>query len=251
MAPAALRAAMTGGRTAIALVAAVAGVFVAVQLGNWQNRRAEQKLALERAWAEAAAAPALDVHGGGDLQAVAARLPRRVRLRGEFLHQHTVWLDNRMLDGRVGFLVVTPLRLRDASGIVLIARGWAARDLADPTRLPPVGRPAGAVELEGLAVSGVPRLPEFGRPPPDRGAPIRQNLELDEFRARLELPVATFVVQQLSPFDDGLLRRWEPPASGVAKHRGYAFQWYALGALIVAITVTLGWRHLRSRGRQS
>jgi cytochrome oxidase assembly protein ShyY1 len=241
---------MRRGRTAIALVAALAGAFVAVQLGNWQNRRAEQKLALERAWAEAAAAAALDVHGGGQLQAIADRLPRRVRLRGEFLHQHTVWLDNRVLDGRAGFLVVTPLRLRDASAIVLIVRGWAPRDLADPTRLPPVGRPAGVVEVEGLAVSGVPRLLEFARPSTDRGAPIRPNLELDEFRARLELPVAAFVVQQLSPFDDGLLRRWGPPASGVAKHRGYAFQWYALGALIVAITLMLGWRHLRSRWRQ-
>jgi surfeit locus 1 family protein len=241
---------MRRGRTAIALVAALLAAFAAVQLGNWQSRRAEQKLALERAWAEAAAAPALDVRGRGELRAIADRLPRRVRLRGEFLHQHTVWLDNRVLDGRAGFLVVTPLRLRDDGAIVLVARGWAARDLADPTRLPPVGRPAGTVEMEGLAVSGVPRLLEFGRPPSDRGAPIRQNLDLDEFRARLELPVAAFVVQQLSPLEDGLLRKWEPPASGVAKHRGYAFQWYALGALVILITAVLGWRELRARGRQ-
>lgn len=241
---------MTRSRTVIALTAAAATTIVAVQLGNWQSRRAEQKLALEQAWLAAAAAPAVDVRGGSELDAIAQRLPRRVRLRGEFLHPHTVWLDNRVLAGRTGFFVVTPMRLLDQGAVVLVNRGWAPRDLADPTRLPAVGQPAGVLELEGLAVSAVPRLLEFGRAPADRGSPIRQNLDADEIRARLARPVAAFVVQQLSPLDDGLLRDWAPPAGGAAKHRGYAFQWYALAALVVALTAVLGWRELQGRRRQ-
>jgi surfeit locus 1 family protein len=240
---------MSRHRTAIAFTAAVAALIAAVQLGNWQSRRAESKLAHERAFKSALAEAAIDVRDGAELQPLGERLPRRVRLHGEFLHRHTVWLDNRVLEGRPGFYVVTPLRLHDGA-IVLVNRGWVARDLADPTRLPSIGTPAGTLDIEGLAVSGVPRLLEIGRADPAGAAAIRPNLDLDEVRARLGRPVAPFVVQQVSPLDDGLTRKWEPPPSGVAKHRGYAFQWYALAVLIALLTVGLSWRHLRAKGRR-
>ncbi len=38
---------------------------------------------------------------------------------------------------------------------------------------------------------------------------------------------------------DDLRREWPQPASGVEKHRGYAFQWYALAALISALAALL------------
>lgn len=247
MAPSGARAAMTTARIALALAAAAVALIAAVQLGNWQSRRAEEKRALERAWDAALTGAAHDVRNAGDAAAIAAQLPRRVRVRGEFMHQHTVWLDNRVLDGRAGFFVVTPLRLRDEAAFVLVNRGWAPRDLVDPARLPPVGRPLGTIELEGLAVGGVPRLLEFGRPGAVAGAPIRHNLDPEELRARLAAPLAPFVVQQLSPLDDGLVRKWAPPVAGVAKHRGYALQWYALAALIAVLTVVFGGRALRAR----
>jgi len=36
---------------------------------------------------------------------------------------------------------------------------------------------------------------------------------------------------------DGLLRHWPAPAFDVHKHYGYAFQWFALAALITGLYV--------------
>ena len=46
---------------------------------------------------------------------------------------------------------------------------------------------------------------------------------------------------------DGLLRQWPQPATGVDKHHGYAFQWFALCALIIGLYV---WFQLIRPARQ-
>jgi surfeit locus 1 family protein len=47
------------------------------------------------------------------------------------------------------------------------------------------------------------------------------------------------VVQEdgANPPADGLLRQWPPPAADVHKHYGYAFQWFALSALVLVLYV--------------
>ena len=44
-------------------------------------------------------------------------------------------------------------------------------------------------------------------------------------------------VQQTGAASEGLLRDWTEPGSGVEKHYGYAFQWFALSALIAILYV--------------
>jgi cytochrome oxidase assembly protein ShyY1 len=44
-------------------------------------------------------------------------------------------------------------------------------------------------------------------------------------------------VQQAGPASEGLLRDWTQPGSGVETHYGYAFQWFALSALIAILYV--------------
>ena len=235
---------MSSLRMTLAIGAALVGIAVTIALGNWQLRRAAEKIATEQAWEAARQAAPADLRDTSDLAGVAAQLPRRVRVRGTFEHERTVWLDNRALQGRAGFLVVTPLRVQATQARVLVNRGWAARDPVDRTHLPPVGRPEGVVEIEGMALQGVPRAFEFTHS--DSGA-IRQNLDVEELRKEIGAPVAEFVVQQTSTLEDALDRHWLPPAAGVDRHRGYAFQWFALAALLAVIVVGLGWRALRGR----
>lgn len=232
-------------RVAIALTAAVVSAAVAVLLGNWQMRRAEGKRELQQSYEAALAAPPVEIRTGAQLAAASVRTPRRVRVQGRFLHEHTVFLENRTLAGRAGFYVVTPLALPDAA--ILVLRGWAPRDIADRTRLPRVDLPADTVEIDALLVDALARRPELGAT--ERESRIRQNLDPEELRARLPLPLAPALLQQLSPLPDGLVRDWPPPATGVDKHRGYALQWYALAALIAGLAVFFGWRATRAAWR--
>ena len=49
------------------------------------------------------------------------------------------------------------------------------------------------------------------------------------------LPVS--VLQDDAAADDGLLRSWPRPAVDIHKHYGYAFQWWAMSALIAGLYV--------------
>ena len=228
----------------LAICLGVVVTIVAVLLGQWQTRRGDMKEALQARWDAAATAMPMDVKSIDDAAAVAAGLPRRVELRGEFLPAATVLVDNRALAGRAGFQVVTPLRVSDAL-VVLINRGWVVRDVADPSKLPAVDTPRGVIAITGLAVERVPRMLELASPPLPQLPGIWPNLPYDEFERVAGLRVARFVVQQTSESADGLRRTWARPASGVDTHRGYALQWFGLAALSAGLTAYFGGRALR------
>jgi surfeit locus 1 family protein len=233
--------------TLVALAAAAAAIALTVSLGNWQLRRADEKLALQAAWDRAEQAAPVAV-AGGDFAAVAGRLPLRVRLRGRFVHGAEVWLENRQMDGQAGLMLVAPLRLADGA-VVLVNRGFARRDPRDRARLPEVVRPEGEVEVEGLAVPHAARVLQLGENAPagDGGPAVWQNLDYEAFERATGLAVARWVVQQTGGAGDGLLRNWPRLAAGVDRHHGYALQWFALAALIGGLTAFFGLRALRRR----
>lgn len=229
-----------------ALIVAAAGIALTISLGNWQSRRGDAKEALQAEWDAAQRHEPIDVASWTALESVTAALPRRVRLRGVFVPSGSVYLDNRMRQGVAGFDLVTPLAIGDALPLVLVDRGWVARDMQDRTRMPaaPV---AGEVVIEGLAVTRMPRLLELGGTQERRLPGIWQNLEFETFEQVHGRRVARFVVQQTSETPDGLVRDRARPATGVEKHRGYALQWYSLATLIAVLSAWFGYRELSGR----
>jgi cytochrome oxidase assembly protein ShyY1 len=238
---------MTSGASIGALLVAAVAVAIAVSLGNWQLRRAQEKLVLQDAWEAAERQPPKPV-AAADIAAIGAKLPLQVRIAGRFVHEHELWLDNRQMDGRTGFLLMTPLRLADGA-VVLVNRGFVPRDPQDRLRLPPVARPEGEVTVDGLAVQQPPRVLRLGDDAPtQRGRPvIWQNFDLDEFERRSGLRAARWIVQQTGADNDGLLRRWPRPSAGADKHQGYAVQWFSLAALITVLAAYFGYRGLTRR----
>jgi len=226
------------GRALVIAVVTLLGVVLTANLGAWQLRRAAQKIALQGAFESRAKLPVL---GATDLAHTLAQADpqhyRRVHLRGRWVPERTVFLENRQMHARVGFYVVTPLQLADRPEAVLVQRGWAPRDLRDRTLLPAVPTPAGVVEVDGQIAPPPARLYEFA----GGGAGlIRQNLDLDAFSSESGLVLAPLSVQASdSPATagDGLLREWPRPAVDVQKHYGYAFQWFALCALMAGLYV--------------
>lgn len=226
------------GRAAVILLATLLGVALTANLGAWQLRRAAQKIALQAALESRAHLPAL---AASDLarSAEAAELQhyRLVRLRGHWVGAHSVFLDNRQMDDRVGFYLVTPLQLEGRSEAVLVQRGWVPRDQRDRTLLPQVPTPAGLVEVVGHIAPPPARLYEFAAA---ASGVIRQNLDLGAFAAETGLQLAPLSVQQsdsAATAGDGLLRAWPRPAVDVQMHYGYAFQWFALCALMAGLYV--------------
>ncbi len=158
---------------ALAFAACAAGVT----LGDWQSRRA------------------------GEKRALGARL-EQVSVRGEFVAGRTVLLDNKTRRGRVGYEVVTPLKLRDL-----------------------LQRMRQVLEMEK-----------------NTGAKIRQNLDIAEFARETGLALQPRVIEQHGGPADGLLREWPRPGAGAEKNAAYALQWYSLAALAVVLAVVLSFR---------
>ena len=226
------------GRTVVILVAALISVAIAANLGAWQLRRAAQKIALQDALETRAKLSALTASElARTPEQVEPQHYRPVQLRGQWLQQRSVFLENRQMNGRVGFYLVTPLQLEGRPEVVLVQRGWVPRDLRDRTLLPAIATPVGTVDVDGHIAPPPARLYEFA---PSTAGLIRQNLDLGEFARETGLPLAPVSVLQAesaSNAGDGLLRQWPRPAVDVQKHYGYAFQWFALGALMAGLYV--------------
>ena len=215
-------------------LAAAAALAATLALGAWQMSRAAEKLALQAAIEQRERLPPIDARAllepinSNDL------VHRPVVLRGEWVTQHTVFLDNRQMQGKPGFYVVTPLKIEGSGLTVLVERGWVQRNFVQRDKLPPIETPPGVAEVHGRMAPPPGKLYEFAGAP---GGPIRQNLDLAQFRAETGLALLDLAVQETGGPSQGLLREWPQVASGVEKHYGYAFQWWAMSALIAILYV--------------
>ncbi len=203
-------------------------------LGRWQLSRATQKEALQLRVDARAALPALGSTALAALPDASSELQRRVVLRGRWVTKRTVFLDNRQMNGKPGLYVMTPLQLEGGAAVVLVQRGWVARNFIDRTGLPPIESPDGLVEIAGRLAAAPSKLYQFGEV--ETGL-IRQNLDLAAFSAESGLPLLPVSVQQTGAASEGLLREWPQVNVGVETHYGYAAQWFALSALITALYV--------------
>jgi surfeit locus 1 family protein len=224
--------AVSRARFWVITAAALAGCAVTLALGVWQWGRAHEKLELHAALEQHKALPPLDARALLSATAMGELVHRPVVLRGEWVPGRTVFLDNRQMQGRPGFYVVTPLKLQGADAAVLVERGWAPRNFVDREKLPAVETPPGVIEVRGRLAPPPAKLYEFA----GAGAgPIRQNLDLAQFRAESGLALLDVAVQQTGAPSEGLLREWPEVGSSASKNYGYAFQWWALSALIAIL----------------
>jgi cytochrome oxidase assembly protein ShyY1 len=226
---------------AVPFAATVALVALGVALGNWQTRRAQEKTALQARLEQRANAPALVLDAAA--QDPAAAEFRRVVVSGEFVPNWPLYLDNRPLDGRSGFVFLMPFKIAGSHKYVLVERGWLPRDPAGRA-IPQTPTPAGTVTIEGIAVTRPARVMQLGAPPALKPGAIVQNLEVGAFAAASGLDLQPFLIEQTGPGvpGDTLVRKWPAPATDVDRHRGYAFQWYALAAMAFVFFVITGFR---------
>ncbi len=230
-------------RAWVPTLAALVVVAVTVSLGNWQWRRADEKRALQAQRDAAGRDPPIDVSAAGN--DIAALDGRRVRVRGRFVSEFGVFIDNRTYRGVAGFHVLSPLRLADSSSHVLVLRGWVASDPRERWRVPKVPTPEVEVQVEGIALRELAHTLELGRTPePGSADRIWLNVDLDRYRRWSGLVVQQPIVRELGPpqaasgaIDDGLVRDWPQPGGDVEMHVAYAFQWYAMATLAAGLWI--------------
>lgn len=210
-------------------------IVLGLILGNWQWQRAEEKRAY---LARLEAAPTLT------MPAHSPPLGAEILIQGRFLADQTRFLDNRVLNGRVGVAVLTPLV--DIDGRYwLIERGFVP---SGPERVDPViETPAGQVEISGRwQAQGEDEALLFG---PNQEGNRVQRIDPSVWSDSLAFAHAGWLHQQTG--EGHFASWWVPAVMPPSRHLGYAFQWWGL-ALAASIVMWLGRprdvRHQRSRG---
>ncbi|MBS9405571.1 SURF1 family protein [Halomonas sp. TRM85114] len=206
-------------------------VLLGLCLGLWQWERAEDKrnflTALE-------AAPLIQEPSSTPPEGAT------LTLSGEYQANHTLFLDNRTLEGRLGVAVLTPL-LDEQGQHWLVQRGFMATDMGRGT--PEVATPAGKVTLRGQWQAKNEGAPLFG---PNQEGLRLQRITLDAWDQ--EFDFSGWLHLEEGP---GMLDAWwTPNVMPPSRHLGYAFQWWSLTLAAFIAMLIGGLRLTRDASRQ-
>jgi surfeit locus 1 family protein len=208
-----------------------------VALGLWQLDRADQKRDLAAALAERAAQPTYRIQG---LVADGEGLRyRRIEATGIFDAEGQFLVEGRREGGKIGFHVITPMRMADSGAQLLVNRGWIPADpRGEPT---PAPVPEGSLTLYGQAE--VPSPPALAL---HRGEDAAKEwggrwpyLTLELFAATVDDPVQPLVMLLDPESPAGFVRHWTRPVPNVWMHQGYAAQWFAFALIALVLYLRL------------
>ena len=173
---------------------------------------------------------------------------QKLRVEGAYDAKRQVLIDNMIVDGRNGHFVITPLKLTAGSPLLLVNRGWVER--APRERIESqVGLEAAALTVHGR----VGRLPKagmrMGDPFADAGTWPKHAVYPDasDISEQVGEAVLPFVLLLDDKEPHGFIRQWEPEEMSASRHFGYAFQWFAMAAVLSALLI---FRFRRKRKRQ-
>jgi len=227
-------------------LAALVAVVLCIAAGNWQQRRMHAKEELRAQYDAARAEPPRALAAmPRDADWPSLRY-RAVTATGEYLADKQMLIDNKVMAGRAGFHVVTPLAMKDGR-VLLVDRGWIAQQ-ASRSVLPQAPPPSGEVTVKGRV--SIPSAGYLELKPDIGSGPVRQNLDPARFASETGLDVLPAVLEatEAPTADDGLVRAWPAPDFGTDTHRIYMMQWYAFALLAGLLWV---WFHRPRAARAS
>lgn len=249
----------------LTLVIGAALTWLTFSLGQWQTSRAQQKQALFDAQARALAAEYISPHSARlDLDNLSYR---KIELKGKFEAKALIYIDNRQVNGLPAVQVVQGFRPEGANYLIPVDRGLLLRNPAQPRDapdMPPEATPAGelfglrgtilprfaqSAELRGISLGNVQEIYKTQ----SHGYAVWSNFNVNEFEKYADSPVSNFVVtlqpvvqaaEQQTPVSkvEGFYHLAVPLQEQVAKHKGYAFQWFTMSAALVLLTLFFVYR---------
>lgn len=231
------------------LIATLILVVSGIALAQWQSRRAIEKETIFKAIQAASQAPLREVMASS-LQELPPAYSR-IKLRGEFMRNQDIYLDNRPLAQQAGYQILTPFRISQTDQYVMVLRGWHSRDARDRTKLYKLPAMAGEIEIQGMILPHLQRVMQLATDGPVKAGELRQNLVLGQVAQQLGIQLQPFILAQENTPASGLRDVVVVPENQADKHRGYAFQWYGLSFMALLFYFVTGIRRASSSNSNS
>ena len=215
------------------------GGFVVLFLvaGLWQLDRREEKQALRAAFDRDTG---YATYAAGD----EIRAFEGILLRGRYLDERQIILDNMIVDGRVGHYVLTPFETAPGDPLIMINRGFLPlteagirkADIAIDDSVRRARGRVGRLPRPGYRMGAA--IPEVTSSPVHAVYPDYADIEVTLGRS-----IAPFVLLLDADEPGGFTRAWRPDGIGPGRHLAYAVQWFAMAAVLTRL---LFW-HARKR----
>ena len=217
---------------------------VLVSLGLWQLEREQDKIAAQEQYNRRLEQAAVDL---GSVNWNDTDLSwTQITATGHFDPERQFLLDNRIVDSRVGYEVITPF-VTD-QGVVLVNRGWVAQgatradlpslELSDRPDQQIVGHiyvPSGEVLMLGGNVDQDTTWPR-----------VLQRVDINGISDALGYEVKPHIVR-LAENSTGALRiNWPPINMQPEVHRGYAVQWFLMALALIILYLVFSFRRLEN-----
>ncbi|AMK74949.1 MULTISPECIES: SURF1 family protein [Methylomonas] len=214
-------------------------------LGFWQLGRGEQKRILLAQQQDAASAEALDLTRQTGIDKDVLRY-RPVSVNGHYDTKHQILIDNQMLNGKPGYLVLTPFLPDGGQPGVLVNRGWVALGVSREV-LPDISIGVAAQQVRGRINRFLePGLKLKGAEIPGETWPVRVQIVDSKLLAdKLGYALADYQIELDPAQPEGYQRQWKiavaiPPE----KHRAYAVQWFGLALTLTALFIWISSRKI-------
>lgn len=223
--------------------AAIIIVLLMVRLGSWQTSRAEEKQTIQN-FIVAQRAIDFDL----SMQEVSVdNLYQQAFGSGEYIIGQSILIDSQVVDGKVGYHVVTPFKVEKSDQIILVNSGWVSAGASRKNK-PKIMLPEGRLNISG-------RLQKPHAQPPiwnDSTTLVQggawQFLSLKEFTKRTSLAVAPLILELESNLIGvgGYERRWRAyDDAWVNRHKAYALQWFSMAIVFTFMCLMLEFRSRR------
>ncbi len=212
-----------------------------VCLGSWQLQRETEKVELIQAREQRTGSPAVGLTA---LNALTSDVDGvRIHARGDFDRQQVFLLDNRVLEGKVGFEVLAVFRGENSDMAVLVNRGFVPMNRTRNV-VPAIPWPAsgGTLSIEGVVYAGdYQQLSSalFSRELP--GAMIVQTADPLEIGRLAGVTLYPHLVRLAETSVGALPRHWPVTTMQPEKHRAYAVQWFAMAVAVLGALIAFTW----------
>ncbi len=215
-----------------------------ISLGNWQLRRSDEKRQYLNEQQIALGGEVIDLSTYENPQLEALEY-KKVVVQGEYDSKHQFLLDNQIVKGKVGYFVLTPLKIKSRPYAVLVNRGWIEMD-KDRTVLPDISIQGGPVSIEGR-VNHFPRVAyqlEGADIPAEHWPSVVQVINPEILSRMLGYPVLDFQLELAPELPQGYIRDWQIKTTITPeKHIAYAMQWYGLALTLTCLMIWLGFKN--------
>lgn len=223
-------------------------ILLFTSLGFWQLNRAHEKTLILNEFEQRAKVGPLSTK---DLERPNDWRFYQIKMVGKFDEAHTILLDNKTFNGKVGYEVYTPFIAKGMTNPVLVDRGFIPMGVSRD-EIPAIPKTAkGTVTIQGI-INTPPTYVAFGGMSENGKIqwPLRvEYIHLPEISKLLKDTLYPYVISLNPESPSALQVKWQIVTVDPNKHKGYAVQWFALALTLLIISVVLNRTPGNRKGR--